>query len=150
MDFTRRDLLGESLFLIPGRLHRRPTRTTGIGAARRRGAGAVLGNVGHGKRLGFEHDLVQRQLRGARRRIGSHVISRGKIRLRCNFLHPPLLDIRGDRFLPYRGRAMLKVMRRRYLCIAAKYPLAGHARHVAPGQGLDGALQADLLAQARF
>ena len=38
----------------------------------------------------------------------------------------------------------------RRLHVAAENPLAGHVRHVAAGQGLDRALQADLLAHARF
>ena len=145
--FTRRDRRGNGLLII-GRLHGRAVRTTGIGPTCRRRAGTVLGIVGRWQRLGFEHDLVQRQRRGSRRRIGGHVAPRGKVRLRRNFLRPLVLgpsanDSRriGAEHAGH-GRASLRV--------AAENPLAGHVRHVAAGQRLDRALQADLLANAGF
>ena len=67
----------------------RPSGATRRGSARRAGGTrAVLGIVGRRQRLGFEHDLAQRQRRSPRRRIGGHVVPRGKARPRSNFLRP--------------------------------------------------------------
>ncbi len=147
VDFTRRDRRGDG-FLIIGRLHGRRAAATRIGPACRRRAGTVLGIVGCRQRLGFEHDLAQRG-RGPRRRIGGHVAPRGKVRLRaisCVRWSGPSAanDSRRVGAEACWTRACVGFR------VVAKNPLAGHVRHVAAGQGLDRALQADLLAYAGF
>ncbi len=140
-DLTRRSGRRKR-FLIVGRLHGRSAYPTGIGAAGRRRAGTVLGIIGRGKRLRFEHDFMQRQCRGPWRRIGGHVAPRRKARLRT-------LGNRDKRIT----RVLVRCLRASgigRIRTPAQNPLAGHIGHFAAGQGLDGALQADLLANARF
>ena len=100
VDFARRGRRGDD-FLIIGRLHGRAARDDGDRPDAPAGRWDGPGNRRPPERLGFEHDLAQRQRRGPRRRIGGHVAPRGKARLRRNFLRPLVLDNRGERLAPY-------------------------------------------------